>query len=391
MTIGYRRVSRKSPCRICGKPDWCSTTADQNISFCARSTITADRLSREGWGIYYNNIGRPVGSSRTFCTKTQAYPKQTSISTIENRHKIYKKLIQLSPLSTCDELVSRSELLEGARIRELDHRRKFPKTAIERHRLVEAIIESFVREDGSFPIFKGVPGFWRGSNGSPRLGGDFDFAEDLILIPFIDPKGLIQACQIRSVSDTSTWSGRYLWLSSIRQRDGCGPGTPLHHEGALRFKGKSIETVLVTEGALKAATVQTFLPDRYVVGNSGVATSHREIVKTARKKILEIAFDADCFTNPHVAKALASLIALRIREQMFLSCDKPTRIIAWDKRFKGIDDALIAGAPIKNLHVFEWVRSLEPMCFEVVSRQLAGITQQKWAAGSSRHVRANRF
>jgi hypothetical protein len=251
---------------------------------------------------------------------------------------------------------------------------RFPKTAIERHSVVEALVESFVREDGIFPIFKGVPGFWRGSNGSPRLGSDFDFVEDLILIPFIDSKGLIQACQIRSVSDTSTWSGRYLWLSSIRQRDGCGPGTPLHHEGALGFKGKSIGTVLVTEGALKAATVQTFLPDRYVVGNSGVATSHREIVKTARKKKFEIAFDADCFTNPYVARALASLIAIRIREQQFLSYDHAIRIITWDKRYKGIDDALIAGATLEYLNVSEWLTLLTPDCFEAARHQLAGIS-----------------
>lgn len=377
MAIGYRRVSKKSPCRICGKPDWCSTTVDQNISFCARSTGSADRLSREGWGIYYNDIKRPIGPTRTFSAKTPAYTKQTSIATIENRHKIYKRLIQLSPLSKSNELVSRRERMVGAQIRERGNQGKFPKTAIERHRLVESIIESFIREDGISPMFKGVPGFWRGSNGSPRLGSDFDFVEDLLLIPFVDSKGLIQACQIRCVRDAPTRSGRYLWLSSIRRRDGCGPGTPLHHEGALALKGKSNGIVLVTEGALKAATVQTFLPDRYVVGNSGVATSHREIIKTARKKILEIAFDADCSTNPHVARALSALIALRIREQQFLSHDHPTRILNWDKRFKGIDDALIAGASIKNLPVSEWLRSLTPECFEAASHQLSGISLQK--------------
>ncbi len=372
MIIGYRRVSRKSPCRICGKPDWCSTTVDHDISFCARSTTNADRLSCDGWGIYYNNIKRLFDPSSTFSAKIQSYSIQTPIAPIEHRHRIYKKLIQLSPLSKCNELVSKSEWIRGAQICELDNHGKFPKTVIERHRLVESIIESSIRDDGVFPTFEGVPGFWRGSNGSHRLGSDFDFVEDLILIPFNDPNGLIQACQIRCVSDTLIWSGRYLWLSSIRQTDGCSPGTPLHHEGALRFKGRSIGTVLVTEGALKAATVQTFLPDRYVVGNSGVATSPREIIKTARKKNLEIAFDADCFTNPHVARSLASLIALRTREQEFLSYDHPTRIITWDKRFKGIDDALIAGVTLKYLDVSEWLKSLTPDCFEMARHQLAG-------------------
>ncbi|MFN0140542.1 MAG: hypothetical protein ACKVQW_10725 [Pyrinomonadaceae bacterium] len=239
------------------------------------------------------------------------------------------------------------------------------------------LIESFVQEDGITPTFNGVPGFWRGSNGGLRLGGDFDSVGDLLVIPFYDPKGLIQACQIRIMRQSTNTSGKYLWLSSVRKRDGCGPGTPLHYEGAAGFKGKTIETVLVTEGALKAVTAQSFLPDRYVVANSGVATSHQEIVKTARKKVLEIAFDADCFTNPHVARAMASLVALRKREQRFLSCDKPTRILAWDNRFKGIDDALIAGAPLKYLDVSEWIRALTPECFDAASHQLAGISLSK--------------
>lgn len=372
--IGYRRVSRKSPCRICGKPDWCSATLDQNISFCARSTTNADRLSRDGWGIYYSNIKRLIGQSSTFSAKTQSYSKQTPIAPIEIRNKVYQKLIQLSPLTSYNELRLCDEWPTSTQIRTLGNYGLYPKTTIERNRLVRRLIESFEKEDAITPTFKGVPGFWRGSNGSPRIGRDFNFVDDLLLIPFIDSNGLIQGCQIRCLRDTSTGSGRYLWLSSIGQRDGCGPGTPLHHEGALKFKARYFGIVLVTEGALKATTVQNFLPDRYVVGNSGVATSHQEIVKTARKKVLEIAFDADCFTNPHVARAQAALISLRIREQRFLSDNHPTRILTWDNRFKGIDDALIAGASIKNINLSEWLRSLTPECFEAARHQLAGLS-----------------
>ncbi|MGD9563883.1 MAG: hypothetical protein AB7F88_14580 [Pyrinomonadaceae bacterium] len=297
--------------------------------------------------------------------------KQTPIAPIDLRNKIYQKLIQLSPLSESNDS-SVGDQLTSVRIRELSRYGLFPKAAFERHRLVRSLTESFVKDDAI--ALKGVPGFWRDSNGGLRLGNDFDSLDELLLIPFYDPNGLIQACQIRILRQSPNTSGKYLWLSSIRQRDGCGPGTPLHHEGAIGFKGKTIEKVLVTEGALKAATVQTFLPDRYVLGNSGVATSHLEIIKTARKKILEIAFDADCFTNPHVARAVGSLIALRTREQQFLSHDYPTRLITWDRRFKGIDDALIAGASIKNLDVSEWMRFLEPDCLEAASHQLTGIS-----------------
>jgi len=367
MEIGYRRVSRKSPCRICGKPDWCSTTIDHNISFCARSRTNADRFSHHGWGIYYystENRRRPVSG---LSAKSTFRANQLPIAPIDLRNKIYQKLIQLSPLPWSNDL-SPSDGWTNLRVPELGRYGLFPNAAFERDRLVRSL-----KDYAIVPEFRGVPGFWRGTDGSLRLGSEIDSVDDLLLIPFYDPNGLVQACQIRIMRQSPSTSGKYLWLSSIRQRDGCSPGTPLHHEGALGFKGKSIETVLVTEGALKAATVQSFLPDRYVVGNSGVATSHREIVKTARKKNLEIAFDADCFTNPHVARALASLISLRIREQQFLSHDHPTSILAWDKRFKGIDDALIEGATLKHLNVSEWLASLTPDCFDAARHQLAGI------------------
>ncbi len=373
MVIGYQRVSRKSPCRICGKPDWCSTTVDNNISFCARSWTNADRLSRNGWGIYYYNIDRRHCSKYAISAKPTFRAIQSPIVPVDLRNKIYQKLIQLSPLSECNDS-SDGDQWTRVRIRELSRYGLFPKATIERQRLVRSLIESFVKDDATVPTFEGVPGFWRGLNGGLRLGSDFDSVDDMLLIPFYDPNGFIQACQIRIMRRSPNTSGKYLWLSSIRQRDGCGPGTPLHHEGAVDYKGKTNRTVLVTEGALKAATVQTFLTDRYVVGNSGVTTSHWEIIKTARKKTLEIAFDADCFTNPHVARAVASLISLRIREQQFLSYDHPTRILTWDKRFKGIDDALIAGASLKYLEVSDWLGLLTPECFAEANHQLAGIS-----------------
>lgn len=54
VAIGYRRVSKKSSCCVCGKPDWCSTTTAETISFCARSTLNADRISPHGWGVFYH-------------------------------------------------------------------------------------------------------------------------------------------------------------------------------------------------------------------------------------------------------------------------------------------------------------------------------------------------
>jgi hypothetical protein len=374
MITGYQRVSRKSPCRICGKPDWCSTTKDHNIAFCARSSTNADRLSGKGWGIFYYDSRRPSPASYTLPQRQLSRSKSTSVASIEIRHRIYQRLIELSPSPEYSEIIYGKEWLfrQGQEFRRCGI---LPKSVIERRAVVRLFIESLAKEEGAIPHFEGVPGFWRGSNGRPRLGSDFDYDADLLLIPFLDSDGLIQACQLKVIGKTKNISGKYQWLSSIGKREGCSSGTPLHHEGSVGFRGTTTKTVLITEGVLKAAAAQHFLPGRYVVANGGVATSHQEIVKAARRRILEIAFDADCFTNPHVARALASLIALRRREQQFLSCDKPTKILAWDRRFKGIDDALIAGTSLKYLEVSDWLGLLTPECFDEASHQLAGIFQ----------------
>lgn len=373
MTTGYRRVSRSSPCRICGKPDWCSTTIDNGISFCARATANANRISCEGWGIFYRNLNESFVRRNYIHERKQSFLRSPLLAPIEHRNEIYRKLLQLSPLEKCAYRDLDERLGTGLGIDQSKYA-IYQATVFTRDSLAATIAESCGSSKDGFSFLKGVPGFWRGSNGDPRLGSRLNLVNDLLLIPFIDANGLIQACQLRYSGPLATKRSKYLWLSSIREPDGCGPGTPLHHEGAMNFEGRSFGAVLVTEGALKAATVQHFLPGRYVVANAGVATSHPEIVQVARKKSLEIAFDADCFTNPHVARAMASLLAMRIREQRFLSCDKPTKILTWDKRFKGIDDALIAGVSLRHLDISEWLAALMPECFEAAWHRLEGIS-----------------
>ena len=372
MITGYQRVSRRSPCRICGKPDWCSTTKDHAIAFCARSVTNADRLSSKGWGIFYYELRNPSRIGHPLPQKQLSRSKPTSAACVEIRDEIYQRLIKLSPLPENGKGMLGNEWLtkQGHGFERFG---LLPKLVIDRHALALSLIKSLVKETGAIPTFKGVPGFWRGSNGRPRLGSDFDYDTDLLLIPFLDSTGLIQACQLKVIGKAKNTPGKYQWLSSIGKRGGCSSGTPLHYEGSMGFRGNTTKTVLVTEGVFKAAAAQHFLRDRYVVANGGVATSHQEIVKVARRRILEIAFDADCFTNPHVARAMASLLALRIREQQFLSCDKPTKILAWDRRFKGIDDALTAGTSLTYLEVSDWLGSLTPECFDEASHQLAGI------------------
>lgn len=366
---GFRRVSRKRPCCVCGKPDWCSTTTTETISFCARSTLNADRVSRYGWGVFYHqDSGFDLNFNRTFCGPSKRNKPQVSklLAPPAVRDRIYRKLIELSPASSNYEIVNgRGGLLER-RIQDISLYGSLPRLVNERRVLVERLVETLAK--GGVRSFEGIPGFWRDAHGSLRLGSNQDSLDDLLLIPFVGPDGLIRACQIRFMRDMPNKSGRYVWLSSLKEKDGCGTGAPLHHADPCSRSGKS---VLVTEGALKAATAQGFLPGRYVVGNSGVATAHREIVETARGRSLEIAFDNDSFTNPHVARAVASLIRLRSSDQPSFAYEDDVRILTWERSIKGLDDALLTGVPLEYLTVAEWLKNLTPECREQASCQLS--------------------
>jgi len=43
---GWRRVSRRRPCAICGKPDWCGVSKDGSVAICMR--VRSDRPTRNG-------------------------------------------------------------------------------------------------------------------------------------------------------------------------------------------------------------------------------------------------------------------------------------------------------------------------------------------------------
>jgi hypothetical protein len=288
-----------------------------------------------------------------------------TLAPIAIRDRVYRKLIELSPASSSYEIVNgRGGLLERG-IQDTSQYGSLPRTMNERQILIECLVEALAKE-GTQSI-DGIPGFWRDAKGRLRLWSEKDSFDDLILIPFVGSDGLVRACQIRFMRYIPNKSGRYIWLSSSKEKGGCSPGAPLHHVDPC---SRSAKPVLITEGALKAATAQRFLPEKYVVGNSGVATSHREIVEIARRKPLEIAFDRDSFTNPHVARSLAALLRLRYSDQLAHKYSDDVRILTWGSSFKGVDEALLAGDRLQHLTVSEWLKHLSPKCIEQARLQL---------------------
>lgn len=211
----YRRVSRKRVCRICGKPDWCSYTPDEKISFCARVVEGADRISRTSWGVFYHenrlcaNHIEPPFAPRPVLTKPELAP-------LEIRDFVYRKLIALAPAADSEEIIEGEKGLRARKIFDFENYGSLPKTqsarqevAAQIRRLLSQEFPDYVRKQKS--SMSGLPGFWLDKTGKIQLGRDKDYSCSMMLIPYRDAKGFIQACQIRFMCRTVSEEGaRYV-------------------------------------------------------------------------------------------------------------------------------------------------------------------------------------
>ena len=110
----------------------------------------------------------------------------------------------------------------------------------------------------------GVPGFWQELSGTVHVSKPRNYLMPLLVVPYKDANGLIQACQIRlHAKDISSHEKRYCWLSSPLERHGTRSGTPIHFT-FVKDELAPGETVLITEGALKADIVVRFRPNARV-------------------------------------------------------------------------------------------------------------------------------
>lgn len=183
----------------------------------------------------------------------------------------------------------------------------------------------------------------------------------MLLIPYRAPNGLVQACQVRfmcrKLSDDSV---RYVWLSTPDKSGNISCGSPLHFAS---YKDSSFDKpILLTEGALKAETALTFNKGFNVLASAGVACSHDDItIAVSPFRSVFIAFDADYYENHYVARALAKLLTslLALKKVDFYNRIK---LLSWNRKYKGIDDALLQNTTISHQSIIEWYKSISVKC-----------------------------
>jgi hypothetical protein len=176
----------------------------------------------------------------------------------------------------------------------------------------------------------------------------------ILLIPYRDSKGRIQACQLRLHPDdlSPEHPSKYMWLSSPKKSGGCSSGTPIHFTFNPELIREGAEVVM-TEGALKADTLVSLRPGVLAIATSGVNCAHDELIAAMREYNTLLAFDSDYRTNPAVCAQLASLIAKRQLDLEQGWRRLTTKLLTWGG-YKGIDDAALHNAPIQSISIQQW-------------------------------------
>jgi hypothetical protein len=313
------RVSRRYPCKACGRTDWCSFTEDCRLAFCMRTAQGSFKQAANGAYLHrLTNEAPPVAPiKRPSQTSVQATPRASA----EHCDAAYEALLYR-------HLVLAKEHHAKLLARGLD-----PVTIrVNGYASVPTAAYAANVTRALAPMqLEGVPGFY-------REGGHWRMVrmEQGFFVPVRDVRGRICGLMIRR--DGVVGSGKYIWLSSRDRNGGASSSAPAHF--ANPYKLREAEEIVITEGALKSQIIAC-LTSAPVIGIAGVssfsadfATRLKESCPNLRR--VAVAYDKDLIDKKEVYDALMRLTALLEKASFCV------RIRTWPGSAKGFDDFLLS-------------------------------------------------
>jgi hypothetical protein len=319
----WQPVSKDHPCPVCRHPDWCSVTADGTLAKCMRVEAGAWRSGTDSAGARYH-LHRLDAAARGASAPPPRPPGPgTPRADADQLHRVYSALLAGLPLSERHRAALQAR---GLSDEESDRRAYRTLPVRGRSALARGLHERF----GDALLT--VPGFILKAGDGGRSYVTIAGAAGL-LVPVRDVAGRVAA--LLSRGDDAGDGPRYSYLSSARH-GGPGPGTPPHLPLGIAAPAA---TVRLTEGALKSdvAFVRSGLP---TIGASG-AGNWKPALDALRElgcQTVRLAFDADAWDKPAVARALADCSAALAAAGLAVELER------WPAADgKGIDDLLATG------------------------------------------------
>lgn len=312
------RVTRRSPCLVCGKSDKaCLYRPDGTAALCSQRA--SDKPGRGGClPVWWHFFGEGVTPAPRASLSVEAQPEPFR-APVEHVDGVLTALLRthlsLSP-AHAQTLGARGLSAEEIAARGY-------ASAPDRRRGDE-IAAALADYD-----LRGVPGFWRDGRRWRMKGCPRGF-----FVQVRDERSRVVGLQIRC---DDPQAGKYLWFSSANMTGGTGSGAPVHF--ARPHLLPAAAELLVTEGSLKANVIASFLGVPVVaaagVGNFGADFAARLRALCPHVTPI-ICFDSDWMVKPQVEAALKKLK----RELRGAGFNVKTR--TWPSRYKGLDDYLLA-------------------------------------------------
>lgn len=320
----WQRVTRSHPCPICGKPEWCSVSIDGRLVACRRVERGGrTKTDKDGAAYYLHRLTGTDLPAQPPPIPSGVAVERADADTLHAIHSVLLARLRLSDAHRAD--LQRRGLADV----EID-RRTYRTLPIQGR----AALARELRERFGDSVLR-VPGIITRERDGRRyltLAGAAG-----LLIPVRDMAGRIVALKIRR--DESD-GGRYLFLSSAKH-GGPGSGAPVHVPTGIQAP---TEIVRLTEGELKAdvAFVRTGLP---TISTPGVSSWRAcvPVLKAMGCKIVRLALDGDAKDKAAVARALDGCAEALAAEGFAVELER------WPAEYKGIDDALAAGAAVEIL------------------------------------------
>ena len=234
-SAGWQPVTAESPCYACGKPDWCSVSADGKKAVCRREgngsgVRKVDRSGQEYWLYEPNGHGEARSPEDEPHERYHEAPEKADPETLD---RVYGALLGELTLSRHHERDLHRRGLSADHI-ERGGYQTLPKSG--REELARRLVYRFGSE-----VCSRVPGLHEKEAGTWSVAGASG-----LLVPVRDAEGRIGALKVRS--DGAEKGSRYTYLSS-KNRGGPGPGSQAH---VPLHAGPGHGVVRLTEGELKA-------------------------------------------------------------------------------------------------------------------------------------------
>jgi hypothetical protein len=322
----WRSVTKASPCPICNKGNWCRIASTEDVVACRRVSEGAfkKKADKNGTTFYLYRINGSQAKPQP-CIPV-IVPSSPAGSDL--RHDVYSSLLSSLTLSSRHRQALLARGLSESQIDALGYK---TLSVQGRPQIAQRLLDRFGKD------LLGVPGFVIKERDGRRFHTVAGAAG--IVVPVRDGSGNIVALKVRS-DDVTADNSKYTYISSARF-GGPGPGSPVHIPLGIRAPA---DLIRLTEGELKAdvATLLSGVPTISIPGVTNWRPALTVLLGLGARTI-RLALDGDYVEKPVVARALSECA------NALTSAGFAIELEQWPTEHKGIDDALVAKAPIDVL------------------------------------------